>query len=107
MTTANLAMGEEAQEHERRATQRLTAQVLAGLKFCGRPAEAVSISDISIAGCRFRTRSNVQVGSKGRLLLPGLESWWATVSWFEDGDGGLQFDRPLHPLVAQRFASAS
>ena len=43
-------------------------------------------------------------GTRLLLNLPGLEVWLATVAWFEDGRGGLKFDRPLHPAVARRFA---
>jgi hypothetical protein len=43
------------------------------------------------------------VGTRVLLTLPGLEVWPATVVWFGDGRGGLKFDRPLHPAVAERF----
>jgi hypothetical protein len=70
-----------------------------------RPDETIHIVDISPEGCGFRSRWPISIGARVRLGLPGLENWAATVAWFEDGKGGLRFERPLDPLVAARFAS--
>ena len=45
------------------------------------------------------------IGARVWLGLPGLETWAEFVAWFEYVKGGLRFERPLHPLVAARFAS--
>jgi len=77
--------------------------VAAMLKLRALSADHIHISDISINSCRLRSRWHVPVGSKVRVFLPRLEPWWAIVSWYEGGEGGLEFDRPLHPMVAQRY----
>ena len=38
------------------------------------------------------------------LCLDHVREFNAGYDWFEDGRGGLKFDRPLHPAVARRFA---
>jgi PilZ domain-containing protein len=69
------------------------------------PNETIHLLDVSSEGCGFRSRWHIAVGARVWLELPGLEPWAATVAWFDDGRGGLRFERPLHPLVAARFAA--
>jgi PilZ domain len=105
--TQVLAYLEAGPEPERRGgSPRLRANALAVLRRQREPNEAIQIVDISPEGCGFRSRRQLQVGSRVWLGLPGLETWIATVAWFEDGKGGLRFERPLHPAVAERLASA-
>jgi PilZ domain len=105
--TQVLAYLDDGPEEERRGdSRRLRANALAVLRRQREPNEAIQIVDISPEGCGFRSRRPMQAGNRVWLGLPGLETWVATVAWFEDGKGGLRFDRPLHPAVAARLASS-
>ena len=90
---------------ERRGGRRRRSNMMATVRQQKRPNETIHIVDISPEGCGFRSRWPIPVGGRVWLGLPGLETWAATVAWFEDGKGGLRFERPLHPMVAARLAS--
>jgi hypothetical protein len=34
-------------------------------------------------------------------MLPTLESWYARVAWSQNGEAGLDFERPLHEAVTR------
>jgi hypothetical protein len=93
------------EEDDRRNSTRHPSEALATLRQRNRPNELIHLTDISALGCGFRLRWALPVGTPVWLGLPGLETWPATVAWCKDGKGGLRFDRPLHPLVAERFAA--
>lgn len=95
---------EIAEEPDGRAAARQRANLMASLRQRKLPPELIHVLDISAAGCGFRSRWPFAGGTRVWLSLPGLETWAATVVWYEDGRGGLHFDNPLHPLVAARFA---
>ena len=90
---------------EGRALPRWRANLMASLRQRKQPPEMIHVSDISPGGCGFRSRWPFAVGTRVWLCLPGLETWSATVIWYEDGRGGLQFENNLHPLVAERFSA--
>lgn len=87
---------DNASGDERRAGRR-RANLMAIMRRQKHANEAIQIVDISVDGCGFRSRRPVPVGARLWLGLPGLETWAATVAWFADGQGGLRFERPLHP----------
>ena len=76
---------------------------MARIRQLKRPPEMIHVIDISTEGCGIRSKYFLPAGTRVLLNLPGLEVWLATVAWFEAGQGGLKFDRPLHPAVAERF----
>lgn len=88
----------------RRQARRHRSNELARIRQLKQPPEMIHVTDISTDGCGFRSKAALPEGTRLLLNLPGLEVWFATVAWFEDGRGGLKFDRPLHPAVAARFA---
>ena len=90
---------------EGRAAPRQRANLMAALRQRKQPPEVIQVVDISPAGCGFRSRWPFVAGTRVWLSLPGLETWAATIVWYEDGRGGLQFENPLHPLVAERFSA--
>ena len=96
---------EPASQPEGRRTPRWRANLMASLRQRKQPPEMIQVSDISPAGCGFRSRWPFTCGTRVWLCLPGLETWPATVVWYEDGRGGLQFENQLHPLVAERFSA--
>ena len=102
---ASIRLRMDEDEDERRYAARHRSQAWATLRQRNRPNEIVHLTDISTSGCGFSLRWSLPVGTHVWLGLPGLETWPATVVWCEHGKGGLRFDRPLHPLVAERFAA--
>lgn len=88
-----------------RSTPRSRANLMASLRQRKAAPEMIQVLDISPAGCGFRSRWPFMAGTRVWLSLPGLETWPATIVWYADGKGGLEFENPLHPLVAARFAS--
>jgi hypothetical protein len=91
---------------DKRVAERRASNTMATVRQLKQPNHAIHIVDISPEGCGFRSRWPIASGTRIWLGLPGLETWAARVVWFEDGKGGLHFERPLHPLVAERFAKA-
>jgi hypothetical protein len=75
------------------------------LRHFRRGAEFIDLIDISTEGCGFASRLPFELGARVLLGLPGLDPWPGTVVWYEEGQGGVRFDRPLDPAVAQRFAA--
>lgn len=88
-----------------RRVKRHRANAMATVRQLKQPSEMIHVVDISPVGCGFRSRWPFFAGARVWLGLPGLETWPATVVWYEDGKGGMRFERPLHPLVAERFAA--
>jgi hypothetical protein len=96
---------EETGPAERRAAERRPAATRAVLRHFTRGAEFIDLVDVSTHGCGFTSRWPFEAGARVFLGLPGTGPWLATVAWHEDGQGGLTFDRPLRPAVAERFAA--
>ena len=96
---------ETIEPREGRSTPRRHANQMASLRQRKAPPEMIQVVDISPVGCGFRSRWPFMAGTRVWLSLPGLETWPATIAWYEDGKGGLEFESPLHPLVAARYAS--
>jgi len=90
---------------ERRRVERFPSMIRGVLRHFKRGAEFVDLVDISTEGCGFTSRWPFEVGARVFLGLPNLEPWMGTIVWYEEGQGGVRFDRPLHPAVAQRFAA--
>jgi len=93
-------------DEDRRSAPRHRANAMAKIRLLKQPAEMIHVVDISPEGCGFRSKRVLGIGTRVLLNLPGLEVWLATVAWFENGRGGLRFDRPLHPAVAEQFSAA-
>ena len=90
---------------ENRRAPRRRANHMAALRQRKAPSEMIQVVDISAVGCGFHSRWPFTIGTRVWLSLPGLETWAATIAWYEEGRGGLRFDTPLHPMVAERYSS--
>lgn len=86
-----------------RRCPRHPTDVTAGVREPGKRIRIVRVTNLSARGCGFESRWPVAVGERAWLRLPGLESWEVRVVWFKGEQGGLEFARPLHPGVVQRF----
>lgn len=93
-------------DDDSRRSVRHRTNTMATARQIKQPNEMIHVVDISCEGCGFRSRWPFSIGARVWLGLPGIETWPATVVWFEDGKGGLRFERALHPLVAERFAAS-
>ena len=94
----------DADTADQRSKRRDRADLWAIMRQQQRPNEAIRIVDLSTHGCGFRSRREVPVGRRIWLALPGIETWAATVAWWEGGKGGLRFERPLDPAIAASLA---
>jgi hypothetical protein len=90
---------------ERRGAERLPSAIRGVLRHFKRGAEFVELVDLSTDGCGFTSRWPFEIGARVFLGLPGLETWPGTIVWHKERHGGVRFDRPLHPAVAERFAA--
>lgn len=95
-----LGSGDDSRRVERRRVN-----TMATISQPKQPSEMIHVVDISAVGCGFRSRWPFFAGARVWLGLPGLEAWPATVVWFEEGKGGMRFERPLNPIVADGFAA--
>ena len=94
---------ERAAAQDQRRFARVGVSVPAGLRAPERPFSACTVIDLSPYGCGIEIPSHVEEGARVWLALPSLESWPARVRWAGDGRAGLEFDRPLHQAVVDRF----
>jgi hypothetical protein len=62
------------------------------------------LSDISPDGCRVQTTEPLKIGDHLVMSIEGLEPWPARIIWVSGEDRGAEFDRPLHPAVADHIA---
>jgi hypothetical protein len=100
-----LAQVEFAAGYEGRRVARHRANTMATARQMKQPNVMIHVVDISCEGCGFRSQRPFTVGARVWLGLPGIETWPSTVVWWQDGKGGLKFERPLQPVVAEGFAT--
>jgi len=98
-------MEDEEKGLERRRAERFPSVIRGVLRHFKRGAEFIELTDISTDGCGFSSRWPFETGTRVFLGLPGLEPWVGSIAWYENGQGGVTFDRPLHPAVVKRFAA--
>jgi hypothetical protein len=89
--------------YDRRRHFRHSTNIGAGLSANIRPSTAVTVTDLTVAGCGIRTEWELEPGARVWIRLPGLESAPARVAWSEGTQAGLSFDQPFHPAVVARF----
>jgi hypothetical protein len=94
---------ERGSAYDRRRSVRQPVLIGAGLGSSDRSSSSVTVVDLSTDGCGIEATCHLETGARVWLKLPGLESWPARIAWAEEGRGGLQFDRPLHDAVVERY----
>ena len=92
---------ETASEFRERRAERFPAEISAGVRERGRSGIPIEVIDLSTHGCRIEYKGALIVGAHAWLTLPNLESRHARVAWMIEGEAGLDFVEPLHPIVAQ------
>jgi hypothetical protein len=67
---------------------------------------AVMLRDISEGGCRFPAgNAKLRAGMPLQISVAGTAPLSAKVRWAEDGEIGVNFDRPLAPEMVEQFKS--
>lgn len=94
---------ERGNAYDRRQYVRQPVHIGAGLGANDRPTSSIVVVDLSTHGCGFEAGFHLEPGARVWLKLPGLESWAARIAWTDEGRGGLEFDRPLHDAVVERY----
>jgi PilZ domain len=92
---------ETSSELRERRAERFQTDISAGVRERGRSGMPIEVVDLSTHGCRIEFEGALIVGAHAWLTLPSLESRHARVAWMVEGEAGLDFVEPLHPIVAQ------
>ncbi|WP_174279534.1 PilZ domain-containing protein [Sphingomonas bacterium] len=89
---------------ERRGFQRVSARVDAALLSTALGRVAATVTDLSQAGCRLRTRARGWRGDHLVLAIGDLAPRAVTVVWAGEGELGVVFAQPLHWTVMTDLA---
>ena len=81
---------------------------MAGLVRNGQGArQALATNDLSVGRCAIKTESHpLGIGSVFGPKVNGLEILGVVTAWTSGLRAGLEFERPLHPAVADHLARA-
>lgn len=91
---------------DRRRTPRTPTLIQAVAKTGQGQRQNLEVSDLSAGGCAVVTRSvPLRPGVPYGLKIGGLETLGTVTTWIAGNAAGLEFDRPLHPAVADHLAN--
>lgn len=96
---------EQKTAHDRRRFARSAVHVHAQFGAPERPSTPAVVTDLSTGGCGIETQAFLNEGDRVWIKLPALESWPGRVVWTSVGRAGLEFDRPLHPAIVDRYTN--
>ena len=89
---------------DERRSKRLGLAMPARCRMLSGFAEDVVIRDISEGGCRVASAVlRLRAGDRILLRPPGLEGLAGMVRWFERGEAGIEFERPLYVAVVEHL----
>lgn len=63
----------------------------------------VTVTDITMLGCRIDARCRLDIGACLMVTLPSLAPMGGIVIWAEEDGCGFEFAQPLHPCVLDRL----
>ena len=90
---------------ERRRSRRSDTRINAVAKTSQGARHPVQISDLSALGCAVVSQSHpLKLGLAYGLKIGGIETLGAVTAWTAGQNAGLQFERALHPAVADHLA---
>ena|SRR5687768_1997610 len=92
---------------DRRWVRRVACRTSATFRERQRTYLDVEVVNLSTHGCAVRSAEIPTVGTHCWIILPTLESWYASVAWCNDGFFGLDFSEPLHRAVAEMIIHRS
>ncbi|WP_298197147.1 PilZ domain-containing protein [Novosphingobium sp.] len=87
-----------------RRSRRLALAMPARCRMLSGFVEDVVIRDISPEGCRIMSFAlNIRPGTRVVVRPTGMEGLCGTVRWSGRHECGIEFERPLHPAVAEHM----
>lgn len=86
-------------DHDGRRAERLDVQMQAALRPSGAKKFTVDVSDISVVGVSFGTASNLHIGDRVWLTVPGMAGLESRVVWRNGHRYGCEFINPLYVAV--------
>ena len=100
-------MTEARKPSERRGAPRLATRIAAVAKTAHGQRHALHINDLSVGGCAINVAGPhpLKLGTTYALKINGLETLGSTTAWTAGQSAGLEFERPLHPAVADHIAA--
>lgn len=92
-----------SQDDERRS-RRLGLAMPARCRMLSGFTEDVVIRDVSEGGCRVASAVlRLRAGDRVLLRPPGMEGLAGIVRWFDHGEAGIEFERPLYVAVVEHL----
>ena len=89
---------------DERRNRRLGLAMPARCRMLSGFTEDVVIRDISEGGCRAAGAVlRLRAGDRVLLRPPGMEGLAGIVRWFDRGEAGIEFERPLHVAVVEHL----
>lgn len=99
-------MTEDAKFRERRRALRVPTSIAAVAKTTQGSPQNLEINDLTPEGCAVTAAGYpLVVGVIYGVKIEGLEGLASTARWTAGTQSGLEFDRPLHPAVADHVAA--
>ena len=97
---------EKAKFRNRRRAFRVPTSIAAIAKTAQGSAHNLEINDLTPEGCAVTAAGHPLVaGLVYGVKIDGLEGLVTTARWTSGAQSGLEFDRPLHPAVADHVAA--
>lgn len=104
MTAIMRKQAEVAQKAaDRRFAIRINVQIDAELVDHGRRRCPVTLTNLSITGCRFESEFPLRVPAPITLLIDDIEPIVGQLVWAEGKLMGCHFDEPLRPTICNRI----
>lgn len=88
---------------DRRYAIRINVQIDADLVDQGRRRCAVTLTNLSITGCRFESDQPLRVPAPVTLLIDDIEPIVGQLVWADGKLMGCHFDAPLRPTICNRI----
>ena len=97
----------DGETQESRRAPRAPVTLKADLREAGASGNRIKVDllDISVSGFRFTSESNVTIGMRAFLTVPGMSGQLCSVAWRRDWTYGARFDEPLYPAVRDHIAA--
>ncbi len=102
---AATAENEYRWNHDGRRAERLGVQMQAALRPSGSTRFDVDVIDMSVIGVGFGTASNLNIGDRVWLTVPGMAGIESHVVWRRGHRYGCEFAAPLHKAVLDHIVS--
>ncbi|MDF8335014.1 PilZ domain-containing protein [Novosphingobium cyanobacteriorum] len=91
---------------DRRKTHRIASENVIHVRSAMQKIHGVSLVDLSVSGCRVKVLGSSIAAGQLLIVRPeGIEGLEGVVRWVEDGEAGIEFNRPLHPSVLDHLVS--